>query len=92
MKILLPLLTAALALPAQNLQVAGLQQAVTIRRDRWGVSHIYAASELPLSTLRSQRSRAGTASKAKMAAMKTGSAGLRMTPSTSAAGQLQKPR
>lgn len=64
MKILRLLLTAALALPAQNLQVAGLQQAVTIRRDRWGVSHIYAASELPLSTLRSRRSRAGTAPKA----------------------------
>lgn len=39
------LLLAALALPAEEVSVRGLQQPVEILRDRWGVPHIYARTQ-----------------------------------------------
>src|SRR5512139_619893 len=40
--------TPAPAPPHATLQVPGLAQPVEVRRDRWGVNHIYAASEADL--------------------------------------------
>ena len=34
--------------PATTLQIAGLSQPVEIRRDRWGINHIYAQNEADL--------------------------------------------
>jgi penicillin amidase len=42
--LLSPFLTAADA-PTQNLSIPGLNQPVEILRDKWGISHIYAATE-----------------------------------------------
>lgn len=45
LRFLFALLAIGVALGAQSLHVPGLQQAVTIRRDRWGIAHIYAQNE-----------------------------------------------
>src|SRR3954462_15730161 len=45
LRALIPALAVCGALSAAPIQVAGIQKEVEILRDRWGVPHIYAATE-----------------------------------------------